>query len=105
VKIEVLDVIKVDDIYLDGALLKTTLVKGVSTARADSSSLVYFSLRFFDENKKLLYEDKCFNSDWWEDFFKLDELGCRKTYLDDYSVSKMLKSVIKRTKPAEIALI
>ena len=89
-----MDVIKVDDIYLDGGLLKTTLVKGISTARADSSSLVYYALKFFDGNKKLIHEDKCFQSDWWEDFNKLDELGCRKSYLDDYSVSKMLKATI-----------
>ena len=29
----------------------------------------------------------------------------RKNYLDEYKVSKMLKSVIKRMKPAEIALV
>jgi hypothetical protein len=52
-----------------------------------------------------LKEDACFNSDWWEDFGKLDLIGCRKSYLDDYSVSDMLKNSIKRMKPAEIAEI
>jgi hypothetical protein len=39
-------------------------------------------LKFLDSNKNILFQDKCFNSDWWEDFGKLDELGCRKNYLD-----------------------
>lgn len=35
----------------------------------------------------------------------MEELNCRKNYLDDYSVSEMLKQAIKRMKPAEIAEI
>lgn len=48
-----------------------------------------------------MHQDKCFESDWWEDLGKLDELGCRKNHLDDHSVSLMLKTAIKRMKPAE----
>ena len=38
--------IKIDDIYLDGRLLKKSIVKGVSTAKPESSSLVYYALKF-----------------------------------------------------------
>jgi hypothetical protein len=77
----------------------------VSTAKPDSSSLVYYALKFIDSNKETVYMDDCFESDWWEDFGKLDEINCRKSFLDDYSVSKMLKDAIKRMKPAEVAEI
>lgn len=76
------------------------LVRGVSTAKPDSSSLVYYALKFIDSNKDVVYADKCFESDWWEDFSALEKLECRKNYLDDYSVSQMLKEAIKRMKPA-----
>lgn len=90
---------------MDGQLLKKTLVRGVSTAKPDSASLIYYALKFIDSAKNTVHTDACFDSDWWEDFGKLDELNCRKNYLDDYSVSKMLKEAIKRMKPAEVAEI
>jgi hypothetical protein len=50
--------------------------------------------------------DECFDSDWWEDFGKLEQLkGIRRNHLDDYSISKLLRKTIKRMKPAEIALV
>lgn len=91
--------------FLDGQLLKKTLIRGVSTAKPDSSSLIYYALKFIDTNKAPIHSDTCFDSDWWEDFGKLDLLNCRKNYLDDYSVSKMLREAIKRMKPAEVAEI
>lgn len=60
-------------------------------------------MKFLDEDCKVLYEDKCFNSDWWEDFGKLDLLGCRKNYMDEFKMSKFLKATMKRMKPAEIS--
>lgn len=33
---------------MDGTLLKKLIVKGVSTAKPDSSSLVYYALKFID---------------------------------------------------------
>jgi hypothetical protein len=39
---------KVDDIYLNGKILKKTLIKGVSTAKPESSSLVYYALKFIN---------------------------------------------------------
>ena len=45
---------------MDGLLLKKTLLKGVSTARPDQSSLVYYALRYLGKNKELLYQDSCF---------------------------------------------
>lgn len=59
------------------------IVKGVSTAKPDSSSLVYYALKYYSPNGEVLFEDPFFNSDWWEDFSKLDLLGCRKSHLDD----------------------
>lgn len=88
---------------MDGTLLKKLIVKGVSTAKPDSSSLVYYALKFIDDEKKVIYEDPCFNSDWWEDYSKLDILGCRKNYLDNYRVTPFLKAAIKRMKPGEIS--
>jgi hypothetical protein len=88
---------------LDGRLLKKLLVRGVSTAKPESSSKIYYAIKFLDEKKNILKEDACFNSDWWEDFNKLDEIGCRRNYLDDYSISKQLKCAIKRMKPGEIS--
>jgi hypothetical protein len=51
----------------------------------------------------VINEDECWNSDWWEDTSKLEELGCRKSHLDDQSVSLMFKHAVKRMKPAEVA--
>ena len=90
---------------MDGSILKKTLVRGVSTAKPDSSSLMYYALKFLDSKKNVLHEDSCFNSDWWEDYGKLDLLGCRKVHLDEYKISKFLKASIKRMKPAEISEI
>lgn len=67
---------------MNGTVLKKRLIKGVSTAKPESASLIYYALKFLDPNKKVLHEDPCFNSDWWEDYGKLDILGCRKNYLD-----------------------
>lgn len=50
---------------LDGRLLKKVHIRGVSTAKPDHSSLVYFALRFYDGKHELLREDACFGSDWW----------------------------------------
>ena len=102
-ELEIITLLSVDDVFLDSRLLKKTLVRGVSTAKPDSSSLVYYALRIADPKGTVLYSDDCFESDWWEDFGKLEELGCRKNYLDDFSVSAMLKQAIKRMKPAEVA--
>jgi hypothetical protein len=88
---------------MNGTILKKLLTKGVSTAKPESSSLIYYALKYLDANKTVLHEDKCFNSDWWEDFGKLNELGCRKNYLDEYKMSKFLKASMKRMKPAEIS--
>ena len=78
-------------------------MKGVSTAKADSSSLCYYALQIYGPKGELVHQDKCWDSDWWQDLGKLDELGCRKNYLDDHSVSFLLKIAIKRMKPAEVA--
>ena len=67
---------------MNGTVLKKMLIKGVSTAKPESSSLIYYALKYLDSNKKVLHEDACFNSDWWEDYGKLDILGCRQNYLD-----------------------
>lgn len=77
----------------------------MSTAKPDSASLVYYALKFITAGRETIHMDECFESDWWEDFGKLEELKCRKNYLDDYSVSKMLKEAIQRMKPAEVAEI
>ena len=90
---------------MDGSVLKKTIIRGVSTAKPDSSSIIYYALKYFDDEGNILKEDNCFNSDWWEDYGKLDELGCRKNFLDEYKLSKMLKASMKRMKPAEIAEI
>jgi len=50
---------------MDGKLLKKTLLKGVSSARPDNSSLVYYALKFLGKDKEVLHQDDCFESDWW----------------------------------------
>lgn len=45
VKIEVMFFNSIDDIFLDGTLLKKIIIRGVSTAKPDSSSLVYYALK------------------------------------------------------------
>ena len=45
---------------MDGLLLKKNLLKGVSTARPDQSSLVYYALKFIGRNKEVLHQDSCF---------------------------------------------
>ena len=103
--VEIFSFHSIDDIFMDGQLLKKILVRGISTAKADSSSIIYYALKFINSQKETVFMDPFFESDWWEDFAALDKLNCRKNYLDDYSVSKMLKESIKRMKPAEIAEI
>jgi hypothetical protein len=41
------------------------IVRGVSTAKPDSSSLVYYALKFMNSSKETVFEDECFESDWW----------------------------------------
>jgi hypothetical protein len=50
---------------MNGTILKKLLIKGVSTAKPESSSLIYYALKYLDSNKNVLHEDKCFRSDWW----------------------------------------
>lgn len=100
---EVTDFQKIDDVDLNGKMLKKIITKGVSTSKPDASSLLYFALTFLGPNKEIWKEDLCFHSDWWEDYEKLNILGCRKVYLDEYKISRMLKRVFYRMKPAEIA--
>ena len=57
--------LKVDDFYMNGSVLKKTLIKGVSTAKPESSSVIYYALKFFDHNREVLFVDQCFESDWW----------------------------------------
>ena len=103
VRVEVADIKKVDDFYMDGSILKKMLTRGVSTAKPESSSLMYYALKILGPDKNVLSEDPFFTSDWWEDFQKLDILGCRKVHLDEYKISKFLKASMKRMKPAEIS--
>ena len=88
---------------MNGEIFKKTLIKGVSTAKPESASIIYYALKYLDDKKNVLHQDDCFNSDWWEDFGKLDFLGCRKSYMDEYKMSKFLKASMKRMKPAEVA--
>ena len=37
----------IDDIFMNGALLKKTITKGVSTAKPDSASLAYYALQIY----------------------------------------------------------
>jgi hypothetical protein len=41
------------------------IVRGVSTAKPDSSSLVYYALKFINSSKETVFQDECFESDWW----------------------------------------
>jgi hypothetical protein len=41
------------------------LVRGVSTAKPDSSSLVYYALKFINAHKETVFMDESFESDWW----------------------------------------
>lgn len=50
-RVEVHDIQKVDDFYLDGSILKKILIKGVSTAKPDSSSLMYYALKILGPHK------------------------------------------------------
>ena len=40
-------------------------MKGVSTAKPDSSSLCYYALQLYGLQGELIHQDKCWNSDWW----------------------------------------
>ena len=40
---------------MDGSILKKLLVKGVSTAKPESSSLLYYALKFVDNEKNVLH--------------------------------------------------
>jgi hypothetical protein len=42
---------------MDGTLLKKTLVKGVSTSKPESSSLIYYALKFVDQKKEVVFQD------------------------------------------------
>ena len=67
VEIQIFEFHSIDDIFLNGSILKKTIMKGVSTAKPDSASLAYFALQIYSPQGTLLHEDSCWNSDWWED--------------------------------------
>lgn len=42
------NLISIDDIFMNGTILKKLITKGVSTAKPESSSLIYYALKYLD---------------------------------------------------------
>ena len=103
IRIEVRWLHKIDDFLFDGTLLKKTIRKGNSTARPQDTSIVYYALEMLAADGSTLKKDEAFDLEQ-EDLAKLQQLSqVRRNYLDEYRVSKMLKRILYRTKPLEIA--
>ena len=62
--------LKVDDFYMNGSVLKKTLIKGVSTAKPESSSVIYYALKFFDH--KFGIHDGFLTKPWIESLDRLE---------------------------------
>jgi len=99
IAIEVLWLHKIDDIQFDGSLLKKTLRKGNSTARPEDTSVVYYALEWLAADGSTIKQDEGFTLEE-EELDKLEQLSqVRRNYFDEYSISKMLKRILYRTKP------
>ena len=93
---------KVDDIFFTQKLLKKTIRKGNSTSKASDGSVVYYCVGFFDQNGDLIQEDPGFNTES-DDLEGLRNLECHSHHLDEEKCSEMLKNILTRMKPLEIA--
>lgn len=103
VNIEVTSLQKIDDLFFDGTLLKKVIRKGNSTARAEDTSIVFYALQWLDGDK-VVGEDPNFSLEE-EKLAVLETLPIRSHYMDEFRVSPMMKKVLERTKPLEIAQI
>ena len=102
VKAEITKLVKIDDLFGDGALLKRLIRKGIDTQKAEKNTQLTFDISIFVDEKEI-YTSKL-PTDNLQELQKVSD-GAWKTYLDEYTISKALKTAIKRVKKHEISEI
>jgi len=95
----------VDDLYRDQTCLKKALNQSYCTSRPDIHSRVYFDYSIFDKNGNCLYDGfsrRLETSRMNELNFEFyEESTCDKHFLDDYSISKVLRTSLRESKKLE----
>ena len=109
--------IKIDDLFHDHFALKRQLLKGRSTSKQDSNSLMHFDMQIRADSKLIFdswaskqekFKEKPFPVNFSEEeeesfAFLNDELKPLSIYLDEFKFSKVLKTALKRMKKGEVA--
>jgi len=109
-KMNLENLVKIDDIFDDGMVKKRLITKGSSTAKADNNSEIFFNFKIVNNNSgDELYrsspdfdKDFSFTEDQRKDFEYLRNSNqCVRVYQDEYKISRMLRQTIKRMKKME----
>ena len=114
------NVIKNDDLFHDQSSLKRQLQKGRCTSKPESNALMYFDMQIRTGDSKLIYDSWATKDEFYRDQhfpanfgeekeensdFLENDLKTIVIYLDEFKLSKVLKTGLKRMKKGEIAEI
>lgn len=102
------ELFKIDDIFSDGVLIKKQITKPLSSAKPEKVSLIEFDLWIYACTSSCYtpeYPTECvYRSTAQLPHDPAGGSGSLKFYIDDPSLSKMLKNALLRTKKQELAL-
>lgn len=106
---------EVEDIFEDETILKRTIVKGMSTSKAEDNSEIFLNYRIVDATtNQELYSSGPVDLDQVDEETRKELSNpatiktsdkCVRLYLDEYRTSRMFKNVLKRMKKMERAEI
>lgn len=110
---------KIDDLYGDGILIKTTMYRSRNTAKPDKVSLIDFDIWIYSmsadpypKKENLLYsstdEDPIYDRIEAKKHNDEDEepsKGSLSLYIDDLKVSKLMRLALLRMKKRELSII
>ncbi|CAD8151831.1 unnamed protein product [Paramecium octaurelia] len=119
VEINVKTLFKIDDLYGDGILIKTTMYRSRNTAKPDKVSLIDFDMWIYSmstdpypKKENLLYsstdEDPIYDRIEAKKHNDEDEepsQGSLSLYIDDLKVSKLMRLALLRMKKRELSII
>lgn len=97
--------IKIDDLFCDGSVLKKTIMGSYSTAQPDLHSRIYYDYRIIKNSGEILYDglkNQLQAIPQNDDHFKLyEDSTCEKNFLDDYSLSEAMRKALRNGKKLE----
>ncbi len=114
------NVIKNDDLFHDQSSLKRQLQKGRCTSKPESNAVMYFDMQIRTDDSKLIYDSWATKDEFYKDQhfpanfgeekeenyeFLTNDLKTISIFLDEFKLSKVLKTGLKRMKKGEIAEI